>query len=237
MRLLVTRPDEDGQALARILEARGYEVLLAPLFTIRFIDQVELSSPARYHALLATSANGVRAITRRCETQWLRLPLFAVGDATAHTAREAGFVQVSHAEGDVESLAELVRASVAPSDGPLLHIAGSVLAGDLKGMLEARGFEVDRVALYETVAASDLAEQAAFAIAQRRLDGALFYSPRTARIFAGLIERAGLQSSLSTITAYCLSPAVADSLGDLPFAGKFTAGTPTQDSLLRLLEN
>ncbi|HCX66358.1 MAG TPA: uroporphyrinogen III synthase HEM4, partial [Rhodobiaceae bacterium] len=57
MRLLVTRPEEDSASLADALVALGHEVVMAPLLTIRFLDDVFLPGD-RWQALLFTSANG-----------------------------------------------------------------------------------------------------------------------------------------------------------------------------------
>ena len=43
MRVLVTRPLEDGEQTARELEARGHQALVAPLLTVAFLDGAELT--------------------------------------------------------------------------------------------------------------------------------------------------------------------------------------------------
>jgi uroporphyrinogen-III synthase len=164
-----------------------------------------------------------------------KLKVFAVGEASAEAASEAGFAEVENAEGDVVSLARLVAGRLSPADGPLLHIAGSVVAGDLKGDLEKRGFSVMRAVLYEAVAATRLPEAARTGLAGGRIEGVLFHSPRTARTFASLVREEGLASALAPVTAFCLSRAVAEALAGLPFAGVRVAGAPNQSSLLSLI--
>ena len=66
MRLLVTRPEADAAALAGILAGRGHEPIMAPVMSIRFLDQAAIPSRA-WQALLVTSANGARALARRPE--------------------------------------------------------------------------------------------------------------------------------------------------------------------------
>lgn len=235
MRLLVIRPEEDARALVETLAGMGHEAVAAALIDIRFLTDAGI--PDRpYRAVLLTSANGARALGRRPEMAGLaRLPVFAVGEASAGAARLAGFDRVESARGDVAALADLVAARLAPGSGPLLHAAGSVGAGDLKGALEARGFDVDRVTLYEAVAAARLPAAAIAALASGALDGVLFHSPRTARIFARLVRDEGAQGSLATLTAYCLSPAVAEALAGLSFAAVRVAPAPDQAALLDLL--
>ena len=99
MAVLVTRPHPDGEATAEALRARGFEVLLAPMLRfepVPFQDDDE----ARYDAVIVTSANALRAIAGELEGhRILKLPLFAVGEHTAASAREAGFTKVTSAKG------------------------------------------------------------------------------------------------------------------------------------------
>lgn len=235
MRLLVTRPDEDAKSLIAALKAQGHETVASPLLSIRFLPEAAIPRAA-YRALLATSANGVRALgVHRDAALFHSLKVFAVGEASAEAACAAGFADVESAGGNVTALAALVARRLSPEEGPLLHVAGSTVAGDLMGDLEARGFRVTRVRLYEAIAASRLPEAARAAIEARTLDGALFYSPRTARTFAVFIRDVGLQDALSAVTAYCLSLAVAEALAGLPFAAVRIAEAPDQPSLLRLI--
>src|SRR6202042_3296229 len=111
---------------------------------------------------------------------------FAVGDATAAAAREAGFADIASAGGAVEDLAKLVIARLKPKDGALIHAAGSVTAGDLSGMLEAAGFAVRRAVLYEAAPSEALSPATRDAIARGEIDAALFFSPRNAATFVRL---------------------------------------------------
>ncbi|MFN4353988.1 uroporphyrinogen-III synthase [Parvibaculum sp.] len=233
MRLLVTRPERESQALAAELRARGHEVTIAPLLSIRYLDGVSL--PKRdWQALLVTSANGARALGRIAEADLKRIPVLAVGEASAAAARAEGFANVRAAEGDVHTLDALAARVLDPAKGPLFHAAGSVLAGDLKAMLEARGFEVERLALYEAEK-QDLPQDVLDALKDGQIGGVLFFSPRTAGQFAALIRAAGLPSSLGGVTAYCLSAAVAGELAGLGFRTVQIAAEPSLKSLTALI--
>ena len=235
MRLLVTRPDEDSAPLADALSALGHEPVMAPLLEICFLDRAELPK-ANWQALLFTSANGVRALARRPELKSLQsLPVFAVGPASADAARAAGFVRIEAAGGDVGSLAEHVAEALDPAAGPLLHVAGSAVAGDLAGMLEGRGFKVSRAVLYEARLAGELPGVAREAIETGSLDGVLLYSPRTARAFASLVRKSGLEGRVTGLAAYCLSEAVAGALSELPGLTVKIAREPDQAALIALL--
>src|SRR5215475_4173826 len=60
VRLLVTRPHEDGERTAAALRARGHVAMLAPLLRIEPVAG-ELG-PGPFAAVLTTSINAVRAI-------------------------------------------------------------------------------------------------------------------------------------------------------------------------------
>lgn len=207
MRILVTRPEEDGARTAARLAARGHECVVAPLMEIEYHDgpAIDLAS---FQAVLLTSANGVRALARRSRGR--DVLALAVGDATAAEARAQGFTRVLAAEGEVHSLARLAATQLDPAGGPLLHAAGSVVAGDLVALLP--DFRVERQVLYAAVAAGVMPQAIVEAFRQGGLDLALFYSPRTARIFMELAARAEIAAHLSEVTAGALSAAVASAL-------------------------
>jgi len=228
MRLAVTRPLADSVLLKSALEARGHDVILCPLMEIRLCDtSLDLTG---VQALIATSANGVRALARA--TSRRDLPLFAVGPATGDAARLAGFAQIEIAGGDSAALVKLVQVRLLPGAGRLLHAAGSVVAGDLKGDLEKAGFAVERQILYEARACGALPPALGDALRSQALDGILLFSPRTARLLAQYVNDAGLTGMLGGVAAFCLSPAVAEAARVLPFARIAVADTPHEAALV-----
>src|SRR5687768_7761156 len=127
MRVLVTRPLEEARQFAERLSAFGIEAVLTPLLSIEFLDAA-LPPLAGVQAFIATSANGVRALAAR--TAERALPLYAVGDATARAAQDAGFTTVSSAAGDSHDLAALLQRQLDPAHGRLLHVSGAETGGD-----------------------------------------------------------------------------------------------------------
>jgi uroporphyrinogen-III synthase len=85
MRVLVTRPQPDALETANMLIARGHQPIVAPLVRVNYHDGPEIDLSG-VQAILATSANGVRALSRRLARR--DLPVFAVGPKTAHTATD-----------------------------------------------------------------------------------------------------------------------------------------------------
>jgi uroporphyrinogen-III synthase len=230
---LVTRPRDDAGPLVQALAARGFGALVEPLIDIRLQDGEPISLEG-VQGLLATSANGVRALARRSDER--RLPLWAVGDATARCAGDLGFVSISSAGGDVAALAALVERSAVAAAGPLVHVAGSETAGDLAGRLGSRGFAVRRLVLYKAVPVEAFSPGLRAALAERRLGLGLFFSPRTARCFARLAVAEEAREGCAAMVAYGLSDAVAAELRELPWRRLVVAGQPTQSALLDCIE-
>lgn len=232
MRALVTRPREDSEGVAAELAARGLEVMIEPLLDIAPLDAAVDAGGVQ--GILATSANGIRALARVLPGR--DLPVWAVGDASARVARGLGYHEVESAGGDVDTLAALVTSRCDPAQGALLHAAGTVIAGDLAGLLGDAGFAVRRVVLYEAVTATALSPVLAEALRGEAVDMALFFSPRTAATFATLVRDAGLADATGRIRAYALSDAVARALAVLPWAAVRVAAAPTQAALLAVLD-
>ena len=233
MRVLVTRPAEDAGPLAEALRDRGHDVLLAPLLTIAPRAAVDLDL-AGVQALLITSANGLRAFARLSPRR--DLAVYAVGDASAAAAREAGFTAVRSAGGDVEALARLAVERLTPAQGSLLHPAGSALAGDLQSRLEKAGFTVRKVVVYDATAAENLPKDVQNALNKRQIQYVALFSPRTGAIFASLVQKAGLSAVLANSRALCLSDAVAAKVKGLPWAAIRVAAAPQQEALLACLD-
>jgi len=156
MRVLVTRPLDDARRTARELATRGYDALLAPLSEIRTIDAPEPQLDG-VQAVLATSSNGIRAFAGVCRRR--DVPVFAVGANTAATARAAGFLRVTSAEGGSKALAAAVRNSLQPATGalPACH-RQERRARFLRELAEA-GFDVATCELYEAVAMRSVADR------------------------------------------------------------------------------
>ena len=232
MRVMITRPREDAEALAARLVERGIESLIEPLLEISPLAAQPLDLDS-VQALLLTSANGARALAGATDKRGLAV--FAVGPATAAAARHAGFTSVVTADGDVAALSRLVAARLDAASGALLHVSGSAGAGNLAVRLEAAGFEARHTVLYEARPAGALSEAAIAALAGGRINAVLLFSPRTAESFVRLCRQASL--ALERVRALCLSRAVARRAEAVPWGEVAVAARPDQDALLALIRN
>lgn len=229
MRLLVTRPDPDGEATATRLRALGHEVTVELLLRVVFAPPPpDVAGPA---VLLVTSRNGVRALAGWPQVPgWLDTPLLAVGDATATAARVAGFTAVTSAGGDAVALAELAKGRLRPGGGPVLYVTANDRAGDLATVLRDAGHDLRVIEAYRTEKAESFSSAVAMALANGGFDGALFYSRRTAEAFRDLV----VHGPLRLPHVFALSASVAEPLATLG-SSVHVATAPDEAHLFALL--
>jgi len=229
--VLVTRPQGRVEATAECLRDLGHAPLLDPMLGLEEMP-ADIAAPDA-QAILFTSAHAVALWVKRNGRR--DLPAWAVGDRTGEAAREAGFASVEAGDGFAETLADRLMVEIDPAAGPLLWPSGEDIAVDLAASLGEVGITVDRRVLYRSLPSSDLKPETRAELAAGRIAAALFYSPKTARVFASHVARAGLADHLAGIRALCLSQAVADGLVGLPFRSLEVASEPSEEALLALL--
>jgi uroporphyrinogen-III synthase len=236
VRLIVTRPEPDDMRTGRALMRLGHEATLSPMLDI--VLDARAAIPARaYQAVLVTSSNAVRALAARTARPISAdTPLLAVGDQTALEAKRAGFSGARSAGGALDDLLALVKRELSPAAGPLLDATGEERSGDLAGLLQAQGFEVETVALYRAEARKALSNVAKDALAADAVDGVLFYSTRSAAAFALALRAARLAPLSSRVSCFCLSEKVAEALAGVARGKLLVAERPDQIALFALVE-
>lgn len=226
----ITRTQPGADATAKRVRAMGHLALVEPLFEVRDLDaDLRLQEAA---ALAFTSANAVRALATRTADRSLRV--FAVGEATALAAREVGFRQVLSTRGDVSALVAGIASRKRELNGPVIHLGGADLAGDLVGDLARHGVIAYAITLYETVerhAPTKVIE------CLESIDDVLVHSPRGAKALAATLR----DFAAPTLRAICLSRAVAQPLARMRTSGRIgsviSASLPTEDDLLTLIDH
>jgi len=241
--VLITRPLEDAEPISSKLSFRGFDVIAEPMLTIRLLKDTQKSMKKlldkKPQAVVITSANGVRSLARITDIRDIHI--IAVGDTSADEARRRGFWQVTSAEkekgGNVENLVNFIKEDYKKEGGMIIHAGGSSVAGDLTGLLTEAGFDAQRVVLYDAAQADSLSDKLQKSLSKETLEIALFYSARTAEAFIKLIKKHGLEDKLSSVSAYCFSKTVADTVDQLKWGNVYTAKVPTSESLLSLIDD
>lgn len=228
MRLLITRAEPAASDFARALAALGHAAVIAPLFRIVQLP-AELPETAGFAAVIVSSANGVAALA--CRTDRRDITLIAVGPQTAYAARTAGFFKVLTGGGTSLALTEDLPRLI-PADRPLLHITSP----EGKRLL-CPGYAIARADLYTAEAVPGLPENAIRALQNGGIDGAMFFSPRGAKIFRELIISAGLGAACAARTAYCISKNTQAALSPLDWADIRIAEKPDRAGMLALIQS
>ena len=244
MAVLVTRPHPDNAATAAALNAKGFEVVLAPM--LRFEPfAIEEQPDADYVGVIATSANALRAIApHSIKDSLLDLPLFTVGEHTADEARSLGFRNIvpndDARERGAAALPDLVEQRLAAdrhrAGDALLYLAGADITRDLASELGERGFTVITHTTYRMVAATRLPDEARDAFAAHRIEAILHYSRRSAGAFIAAVGAAGVEISALALPQCCISDAVAMVLRDAGATHVAVARATDEQSLLDAVE-
>ena len=177
-RIVITRPEPANSAFADQVRAQfgvGQPILQAPL--MRIVTCGDMPDPGRAAGLIFTSRNGVAAFAATSAVRNIRC--YAVGEATARAAREAG-LDAESAGGDADDLVEKILGDHV--SGELLHVRGDHAAGDIAVRLRQAGIGVREVILYRQTARRATRGSRLGSGGEEAIVVPLF-SPRSARLF------------------------------------------------------
>ncbi|MEA3013684.1 MAG: uroporphyrinogen-III synthase [Sphingomonadales bacterium] len=210
MKILILRPQPGAGETAARARALGLDVVVAPLFAVRPLAWSP-PDPAGFDAVMLTSASAARQASDGL-TPFKALPCYAVGEASAAAAQEAGFAGIR----------------IGPDDGAALLL---MMAEDgIKAAFHACGEDhlalghpaiaITRVPVYAAEAAERLPVAAEGALA-------LLHSPRAAALFARLA------GDRSRIIVAAISARTARAAGE-GWRHVAVAARPRDDALLEL---
>jgi len=207
--VLVLRPEPGASATVAKARERGLDAIAVPLFTVEPIAW-QAPDPSGFDGLLLTSGNASRHGGEGLQAL-RRLKVYAVGDATAQAAREAGFNVAATGDAGVDQL----LGSIDP-DFTLLHLCGA----DRATPSDARR-AITPVAVYRStqLPAPDLSSAHGSV--------ALVHSPRAGARLAELVNDRG------SIAVAAISAATADAVGG-GWRAVETADQPSDEALLAL---
>lgn len=209
-RLLVLRPEPGSTATIDRARRLGLDALPMPLFEI---EPVAWQAPASsaFDGLLLTSANAVRHAGPQLD-QLRALPVYAVGEATAAAARDAGFVIAATGDGGADRLLRSVDPEL-----KLLHLCGV----HRKTPVDVRQ-QITSVPVYH-------ARTKRIEIAKLMNGVALIHSPRAAACLADVVE----PHSRGSISIAAISSEALGMAGE-GWAAAEAADNPNDEALLVL---
>jgi uroporphyrinogen-III synthase len=213
--LLILRPQPGADATAARALKMGMEAVVAPLFEIVPVTW-EAPVSAKIDAVVLTSANAPRQAGPQLEAL-THLPCYAVGEATAAAAEEAGFAEIEAGPSDGAALIELLaRQGVERA----LHLCGR----DHHPVAHPDVTLVRRV-VYAAEPVDALPPHATQALTNGALT--LLHSPRAAALFATLV------SDKTRVAIAAISPAALAAAGS-GWRLAASAVEPRDEALLEL---
>lgn len=212
--LLVLRPEPGAAATLARAVAAGWQPIAAPLFVVAPLAW-DAPEPAAHDGLMLTSAQAVRHAGPGLAA-YRALPVYAVGEATAVAAMEAGFADVRTGSSDA---ALLVTMMVRDGVTRPLHLAGRE-----HRVLDAAPIAISRRIVYAADPVAELPAAARAALDRNAV--ALLHSPRAGALFANLLAKAGIDPV--TVRAAAISAAA----GAGPWGATEIAEAPDDSALL-----
>ncbi len=231
--ILITRPSREVESLAALLAAKGFTPFAEPLLRIEPLpENMPLLEAALLHkpqAIIATSKRGVESLTALAATR--SIPLLCVGTATAEYAASVGYGNAHECE-TAQAIPDLVRRHCTPGAYPLLYARGQDISIDITALLEHAGFAVDSVILYRAIAAQAFSASLRSFLTDGNIAGALFFSQRTAEIYATLANQHRLADAHHAMSAVCMSRTVAGKLAGISWRKVHIAKKPDMPHML-----
>ena len=243
--VLVTRTREQAYALVDPLEALGAEVLTMPV--LETIDPEDwgpvdeaIEAIGTYDWIVLTSTNGVdRFLARFRERHGNYIDLAstciaAVGSATAHRLRAAGFPpelvpEDFRAEGLVAAFSEIEPSRCRRVLIPRAEEAREVLPDALRAM----GCDVDVVVVYRTTPATPDPSVVA-RLREGSLDVVTFTSGAMAKAFLAVLASEGLdpRAVMDSMLVASIGPVTSSALNELGYDEDIEAADSTMNSLV-----
>jgi uroporphyrinogen-III synthase len=215
--VLVLRPRPGADGTAARARALGLEPVVAPLFSVHALDWTPPPAAA-VGAVILTSANGA-LLAGDAMASFTGLPCYAVGEASAAAAAEAGFGDVRVGPSDGAALLALMAADGVRS---AFHPCGREHLP-----LKRAGISLIHVPVYAAEAVERLPEAADEAL--RRGAVALVHSPRAGALLASL-----LGSDRDGVSIAAISADAAQAAGD-GWRSVAVAPKPRDEALLELV--
>ncbi|MDF3624305.1 uroporphyrinogen-III synthase [Brytella acorum] len=225
--VIVTRPEPGlSDTLARV-EDLGWRPIASPMLEIR--HKAMSRPPGVFRCVVVTSGQALPACAAALPSD---SPILAVGTATAERARDVGFTQVRAAQGDAESLLDLLGYSPQRGERILLP-TGSRVGQDFAARMRANGWHVVRRIAYEIAPIRTLSDEASQALDAHETHAVLFFSAATARAFN--LAAQAWRPALRACRAVVLSEQVATGLRREDWKTIEVARQPGQAALLDVL--
>lgn len=231
-RLVVTRPKPAAEPILSLLQQQYGDKLPVVLhLPMQVISGIDFPVPTQIDAVIFTSANGVlhsaKANIKRS------IPVFAVGQATAKAAQQAGFFNITVGPSTAKELVPLIlQQCEALSLHTIIHFSGQHIAFDLVAALQHQQLDAKRVICYQAMAKPN-----SFANYQPLSgDIVLFHSAKALEAFENQVHDTGNDCLLAEMICVTLSERIAQASG-ANWERVYWAEQPTEEALVSLVQH
>ena len=248
-RILITRPREQADRFARVLDELGVDSIVAPTIRVMPPDDwgpldAAISELDSYDWVIFTSANGVRFFAERLLSSGLDsrsfakgVKILAIGPATAHALEDVlrlkadGVPETYVAEGILEMMSNEALS------GKRVLIPRALEAREiLPDTLSERGAVVNVPPAYQTLLAdvSDV-ERIREAIASGRIEMVTFTSSSTVRNFAEMLGEDFIEASMGRVLIASIGPVTSETAREVGLEPHVEAEVSTIPGLARAI--
>ncbi len=209
MTILITRPLAAAKRTEQAFQLAGLKTWIDPVLTITPLPSTIDS--AAYDAIITTSTNGVESFAAL--TQHHDIPTFCAGAASAAIACELGFTSVFHPTAPgAKGLITLIKQSPFKR---FAYIRGEVVKINIADALaNIEGIHIDTYITYKTLPTTGWTDETIALFHAKKITAITFYSEHSARVTLDLLRKHNLSDYTPSVTALCLSEAIADVLKD-----------------------
>lgn len=231
VRVLVTRPKPGNEQTARRLIASGFEPVLLPLTEVSPCAPEKIEVSPDTEAVAITSPNALRFAPDSLMARIRKLPVYAVGEASARFAGQCGLRVAAFASGSASSLAELVARSL-KKGAHIAYPCGKVRRPDFERAMSSAGFIVDPIETYDTKIVSYLTNSIAGKLGKGEIDAVFLHSANTGQALDALISEERIPQISEKTWYFCFSGTIADSLKSVSKTRIFVAAEPNDTELI-----
>ncbi len=212
MTLLLTRPQQDSETIAKLLP--DISCFIEPMFEVINHDVI-IYQPDKIKLVICTSKHAVHGLNNAFLAP--DTLFFAIGDTTTTALKDLGFSRIVNANDDLQQLIRHILQLGLSSDDEILYLRGAKITLDLVNYLSKYKLTWREIIAYHTVPRPALSQTLITAINSKEIRTAAFFSENTAKIFCELAQESHLLESLRTITIFTISDKVAQVFNNLAF--------------------
>ena len=211
--ILNIRPAIDSQRDAVTLSRRGVASACLPVMEIVTLAP-QLPNALEIAGLVFTSRHAVLAFVDAMDTaDWWKMPVFAVGQATAAAARVAGFVCIFTGSGGGAGLVPAILQHVPVRQERILWPSAVDKSFDIASALTPHGYDVQILDIYVARPRVNFTTNEMRPLDEGAVSGVIAMSSRSVQLFCKLLQEQGLDSRRTQITLIVGSQSIADLAG------------------------